>query len=722
MEFFNQRSFYKAFKFFVLFILSIKMSYAQNNEANRANLPMLFEAENYANFNNTQTNLMLVSTNDGNSRLKVGYNDIGDWYEYLVNVNVSGEYEFEFRVSNGTTNDGQLQILSNSNLVGNITIPQTNGWESFQTVSTKLNLSSGKQTLRIYVASPGVDINWINTNSITSPNLPPVTIPNKIEAESFASFSNIQADKMLVPTSDGDSGLKVGYNDVNDWYEYKVNVTESANYEFDFRVSNGLATNGGIQVLSNGSPVKSIIIPSTNNWESFQNVKFQANLNQGEQTIRLLVLKSGVDINWFSIKKVVSTTAPTADFIVKSMGPGFNLGNVFDLGLNSTDFTSFKFLIDAYVNQGMQHIRIPTSWIEHVNGDAIAEENGNLKKNHPRFKSLETTINYCLDAGLYVVLNTHHERWLKEHYDGSNYLNNRFANLWKNIANHFEGYSDKLIFEVLNEPEGNMGQWDGPGGAPDPMNPQQLAYTRQIMRVGYNAIRATGGNNSTRLIMLATNAQGNHTLIDEVYRNKNDLPGNGNDEYLAIQVHTYDPWQFCGQDGNNSNYPGATTIENSIITTYNHAQTLGVPLHYGEFGVGRRNNQAERNSDIVREFYRVIANITLNNDMAFTIWDDRGWFRLINDDGTFTYNIVPFMLGKTSVKKSNLNTLNGDLKNINTNVFKEIEVYNRVGELVLKKEINPNNLTEITNLKKGLYFIKLQKKTGEVVQQKLLKK
>jgi len=721
MKSFNNKSLYVAFKFSVLFFLAFYTLHSQQNEANRINLPFLFEAENYANFNNAQTNQMRVPTSDGNSGIKMGYNDTGDWYEYLVNVNTSGKFKFHLRVSNGLSKNGQLQILSNNNALGTIIIPQTGGWESFTTVSTEVDLPNGQQTIKIAVISSGVDINWIDNERIsTIPDIPVVEIPNTIEAEDYTNFKNDQINLMRVPTSDGNSGLKVGYNDSGDWYEYKINVPENSNYEFEFRVSNGLSRNGQIQLLSGTTILGNITIPQTGNWESFQNVKLQTQLNKGKQTLRVLVLQSGVDINWFAVHKVTTSNAPSAKFIVRDMGPGFNLGNVFDLGINSSNFSSFKFLIDAYANEGMKHIRIPTSWIEHVNGDAIAEPNGDLKTNHPRFKELVTTINYCLNLGLYVVLNTHHEKWLKEHYDGSDSLNNRFTNLWKNIANYFEGYSNKLIFEVLNEPEGNMGQFDGPGGAPDPRNAQQLAYTRQIMRVGYNAIRSTGGNNTERLIMIATNGQGNHTLIDDVYPNKNALPGNGNDEYLAIQVHTYDPWQFCGQDGNNSNYPGKNSIENSILEVFNHSKTLDVPLHYGEFGVGRRNNQAERNSDIVREFYKVIADTTLANDMAFTIWDDRGWFRLIDNDGSFTYDIVPFMLGKiVSQRSSPLRSKDKTI--INYKDFETIEIYNTVGKLIVKQKINNHFDSKLTNLNKGLYFINLTKSSGEVVLQKIIK-
>ena len=126
--------------------------------------------------------------------------------------------------------------------------------------------------------------------------------------------------------------------------------------------------------------------------------------------------------------------------------------------------------------------------------------------------------------------------------------------------------------------------------------------------------------------MISTNGMGNHSLIEEVYPNKTYLPGSGTDDYLAIQVHTYDPWSFCGQNGSNSSYPGSSSIANSIRNVSTHARLLGAPVNYGEFGVGRQSNTNERNTDIVREFYRTIRMTTLYENMSSTVWDDRGWF------------------------------------------------------------------------------------------------
>jgi endoglucanase len=343
----------------------------------------------------------------------------------------------------------------------------------------------------------------------------------------------------------------------------------------------------------------------------------------------------------------INTNATTAKEIIGDMGGGFNLGNVFDNGINASTPSTNKAIIDLYYGAGMRHVRIPTTWMDGFSSN-LADANGNVNITHPRFLELKEIIDYALGKKMYVVLNTHHERWLKNNYDGSANYDTKFAKLWNNIATIFKDYPKQLLFEVLNEPEGKLGQWSG-GGYPTPTGSQQLEWTRQVNKVGYDAIRATGGNNLTRVIMVAPNGQGNQGMIEEVYPTKVSLPGGGSDNYLAIQVHSYDPWAFCGQTGTLAAFPGNSTIENGIKKVGVHSLLLDVPINYGEFGVGRQSNTAERNTEIVRGYYKVFSSTCKAQNMSFTPWDDRGWFGLISGSGTnytFLNNIVPTMMAQ----------------------------------------------------------------------------
>ncbi len=347
-----------------------------------------------------------------------------------------------------------------------------------------------------------------------------------------------------------------------------------------------------------------------------------------------------------SVIPAINTASTTAKEIIKDMSGGFNLGNTFETSINTPIFTSIKPIIDLYYEAGMRNIRIPVTWTQGFSSN-IADESGNINFQHSRFLELKAVIDYALTKKMYVVINAHHEHALKNNYDGTSVYNNKFNTLWTGIANYFKDYPKQLLFDVLNEPEGALGQWSGNGAVyPIPTNNNCLVLTRQLNKIAYDAIRATGGGNTTRIVMVEPNGQGNQSMIEEVYPNKASLPGGGSDVYLAIQVHTYDPWSFCGETGANSAFPGSASIENAIKKAGLHSALLDVPINYGEFGVGRKTG-TERNSDVVRGYYKSVKVTTASLNMSYTVWDDRGWFNLIAPNGnggfTFTNNIVPYM-------------------------------------------------------------------------------
>ncbi len=231
----------------------------------------------------------------------------------------------------------------------------------------------------------------------------------------------------------------------------------------------------------------------------------------------------------------------------------------------------------------------------------------------------------------------HHEKWLKHHFQGPDTdLARLYTATWTNIATHFGDRSHRLMFEVINEPEGTQGDWvDGA----HPFDPAALQLTRELNQLGYDAIRATPGNEH-RIILVAPNAMGNQGLISSVYPTPETLPGQGNDRYLMVTLHTYDPWTFCGQDGSNAIYldqenPAQalrTDIDAMIQAIADWSETMPVAIHWGEYGVGRLD-QPERDHDIVRLFYAHLTGRLQERGWGTSVWDDRGWFG-ISPSGT----------------------------------------------------------------------------------------
>ncbi|WP_229263559.1 discoidin domain-containing protein [Cohnella cholangitidis] len=120
-------------------------------------IPGKIEAESYSAMNGIQTE----TTTDIGGGLNVGWIHVGDWLDYNVNVQNAGTYTVEYRVaSNGSA--GQIQLQSGSATLATTAVPNTGGWQNWQTVTASVTLSAGQQTLRVYASGYDFNINWIH--------------------------------------------------------------------------------------------------------------------------------------------------------------------------------------------------------------------------------------------------------------------------------------------------------------------------------------------------------------------------------------------------------------------------------------------------------------------------------------------------------------------------------------------------------------------------------
>ena len=120
-------------------------------------LPGKLEAENYSAMSGIQTG----STTDTGGGSVIGYIDTGDWLDYQVHVQAAGSYTLQFRVASAV-NTGKFEFRSGSNVLASVTVPNTGGWDNWQTVSANVNLSAGVQTIRIHATGNGFNLNWFN--------------------------------------------------------------------------------------------------------------------------------------------------------------------------------------------------------------------------------------------------------------------------------------------------------------------------------------------------------------------------------------------------------------------------------------------------------------------------------------------------------------------------------------------------------------------------------
>jgi endoglucanase len=185
---------------------------------------------------------------------------------------------------------------------------------------------------------------------------------------------------------------------------------------------------------------------------------------------------------------------------------------------------------------------------------------------------------------MYAIVNTHHEDWVSlMPNDDHDAVSRELEALWTQIATRFRDYDDHLVFEVLNEPRTtDSTEWTG--GTPE---------ARQILN-GYNlaavnAIRATGGNNRERFLMVPTHAANpsNETIADLVIPN--------DDPHIIVSLHTYYPYELSLGDGTQW---GSNQDRDDMAAELDRIHDLlparGRAVVIGEWGTENRNNTQVR--------------------------------------------------------------------------------------------------------------------------------
>jgi GH18 family chitinase/chitodextrinase len=123
----------------------------------------------------------------------VGWIAAGEWLEYTVNVTATGTYKMEFRVAAITSGKYFHAEMDGKNITGNITVPNTGGWQNWTTVTVNnISLTQGTRILRIFMDSPEFNINFVNVaTAIVANNPPSVSISSPTNGQQFAAGANI---------------------------------------------------------------------------------------------------------------------------------------------------------------------------------------------------------------------------------------------------------------------------------------------------------------------------------------------------------------------------------------------------------------------------------------------------------------------------------------------------------------------------------------------------
>jgi aryl-phospho-beta-D-glucosidase BglC (GH1 family) len=283
---------------------------------------------------------------------------------------------------------------------------------------------------------------------------------------------------------------------------------------------------------------------------------------------------------------------PTATATASAMTMGWNLGNTLEATGGETNWgnplTTQK-LIDSVKAAGFNTIRIPCSWDQYANQTTHVIDATWMAR-------VKAVVDYCVKDNLYVILNIHWDGgWLENNCTQAAQasVNVKQNSYWTQIATTFKSYDGHVLFASANEPA--------------VADATQMSVLLSYHQTFINAVRATGGNNSSRVLIV----QGPSTDISKTNTLMNTMPTDVITNRLMVEVHYYTPYNFClmtadadwGKQfyywgkghhsttdiAHNPNYDEEAELDNNFQLMKAKFVDKGIPVIIGEFGAIKRD-------------------------------------------------------------------------------------------------------------------------------------
>lgn len=308
----------------------------------------------------------------------------------------------------------------------------------------------------------------------------------------------------------------------------------------------------------------------------------------------------------------------TAFEITEAMQLGWNLGNTLDsyngnretMGLEAETVwgnpVTTKEMIDAVKAKGFNTVRVPVTWFQHV------DKNNGYKIDDAWLARVKEVVDYCYDNDMYVILNLHHEEPYQNRSTlGADYeeITGYVSSLWKQIAEAFKDYDQRLVFETMNEPRatGTDHEWWGP-------HQDEVDTINKINADAVKVIRSVDSPyKDSRLIMIPGYCASSDTAMMAGVI----VP---DDDYVAVSVHAYSPYGFA-MDAKADHSTFTTAYSNELSTILDGIRkTFGdkdIPVVLGEF-----SSSNFENTDARVEWAEAYIKTTKEMGMPCVLWDN----------------------------------------------------------------------------------------------------
>lgn len=286
---------------------------------------------------------------------------------------------------------------------------------------------------------------------------------------------------------------------------------------------------------------------------------------------------------------------------VNNMKVGWNLGNTLDAykykcffdektnsweenielrGLSTENCwhmpTTTQKMIHYVKELGFNAIRIPITWIGHLNENNIIDDDWK--------KRVKTVVDYVLNEKMYCIINVHHDGgangWVKACESSYNQFSKRLESIYSQISEIFADYDDKLLFEGVNEILDENSSWEDP-------TKQASFWVDKWNQLFVDTVRKSGKKNKNRNLIVMAPAGKDSKIELEQFNMPSDIVEN----HLIFEFHNYDPQIFCWHKKPTEdrkeivywNEEYTKILENVFKTVMSFSDKLKVPIICGEY-------------------------------------------------------------------------------------------------------------------------------------------
>lgn len=238
--------------------------------------------------------------------------------------------------------------------------------------------------------------------------------------------------------------------------------------------------------------------------------------------------------------------------------------------------------------QGFNAVRLPVSWNQYAAVDTARIQAEWLER-------VSDVISDCINNDLFVIVNIHWDGgWIEDHVSEASapQVIPRLKAFWQQIATALREFDRRVLFAGMNEPKVDTAE--------------QMAVLKEYHQAFIDAVRATGGRNAFRTLVLP----GPTTDIVKTVKWFDRLPVDTAENRLALEFHYYTPWNFTGlaedeswgrcfhywgranhshwDSARNATWGEETELKSLFSSISEKARELGVPLILGEYSARNR--------------------------------------------------------------------------------------------------------------------------------------